>query len=138
MTQRRGIASRGKTAAIQNNERQQLTKKLIEGLLDDLQSKRIPLPILRLSDDVQPGLRIAIRDSGLVSWHTQYELPAGKDGQRTRPYIKIGDYPEMTIDRARNLTKTILALAEKGIDPMEGLHDRLIRELEEKGTRWRP
>jgi hypothetical protein len=32
----------------------------------------------------------------------------------------------------------VRALAEMGIDPQEGLHERLIRELQKEGTNWRP
>jgi hypothetical protein len=41
-----------------------------------------------------------------------------------------------TIEEARALTKTIRALAEKGIDVQSGLHERLLRELKAQGTRW--
>jgi hypothetical protein len=36
------------------------------------------------------------------------------------------------------LTKTIRALGDKGVDPQEGLHKRLLKEIAEKGTAWKP
>jgi hypothetical protein len=50
----------------------------------------------------------------------------------------LGNHPEMTIDQARELCATVKVLGEKGIDPVKGLHGRLIKELLAKGTRWRP
>jgi hypothetical protein len=49
--------------------------------------------------------------------------------------IKVGELPGTTIEEARALTKTIRALAAKGIDVQSGLHERLLRV---QGTRWRP
>ena len=44
----------------------------------------------------------------------------------------------MTVNEACDQAKTVCALADMGIDPQEGLHERLIKELREKGTAWRP
>jgi hypothetical protein len=52
--------------------------------------------------------------------------------------VKVGAIPGTTIKEARELTKTIRALAEKGIDIQDGLLPRLLRELKAWGTRWRP
>lgn len=103
-----------------------------EGLAKDLKDGRTPLDRLTVSDDMQQGLRAIVRNTGLVSFHAHYDV----DG--SRPYIKIGDYPDMTVEQARAITKTIRALADMGIDVQAGLHERLIRELKEKGTKWRP
>ena len=48
---------------------------------------------------------------------------------------KLGDHPDMSIAEARQLTRTVQTLAAIGIDPQEGLHERLIRELKAKGTK---
>src|SRR4051812_28759042 len=79
-------------------------------LLDDLQSGRIPLDRITVSDDIVPGLRAIIRNTGNVSYHVSYTV----DG--SRPYLKIGDYPAMSLERARKIARTVLALADKGID----------------------
>lgn len=45
----------------------------------------------------------------------------------------------ITIDEGRKLTETIKYLAsEYGIDPQEGLHARLRKELLHHGNKWRP
>ena len=40
--------------------------------------------------------------------------------------IDIGEAPEMTIDRARKIARSIIAIAEKEIDPRDGVHKRLV------------
>lgn len=127
---------RGLSPRINNKDelpkRVEFNANLLERIATDLQTKRIPLPRITVSDEVQPGLRAIMRDTGLISFHVSYDV----DG--TRPFLKIGDHPAMKIDEARELAKTIRALADMGIDPTLGLHERLIRELQAKGTRWRP
>lgn len=128
-TRRRGIASdKGvdkKVASFDN--------KTLEGLAEDLQSQRIPLDRITVTDHEVANLRAVIRNTGLISYHVQYSLPDG-----SRPFMKIGNFPDMPIKTARELTRTVTSLAAKGIDPQEGLHERLIRELLEKGDRWKP
>lgn len=105
----------------------------LEALAKDLKEERIPLDKVTISDTQVSGLRAIIRKSGAISYHANY---TARDG--SRPYLKIGDYPKMSINQARQITDTIHALAAKGIDPVEGLHERLMRELLEKGEKWRP
>lgn len=85
-----------------------------------------------MSDNVVTGLQCMVRKTGLISYHVGYSY----DG--SRPVLKLGNHPEMTVAEARELAKTVRALADMGIDPQEGLHERLIRELKAKGTKWRP
>jgi hypothetical protein len=85
-----------------------------------------------VSDRVVSGLRAIVRNTGEISYHVNYHV--GNE----RPYLKIGQHPKTTIAEARELARTVLALAERGIDPAAGLHERLIRELKEKGEKWRP
>ncbi|KRQ11888.1 hypothetical protein AOQ73_05635 [Bradyrhizobium pachyrhizi] len=78
-----------------------------------------------------------IHKSGLISFHCSYYVG------ENRPFMKLGDLNEdspnhITLDDARDLTKTIKALGEKGIDVQEGLHRRLIKELKKEGLKWRP
>jgi hypothetical protein len=93
-----------------------------------------------VSDDLVVGLRALITKDGVVTYHANYHL-GGVGGKRG--YLRLGTLDakapdHISLDDARELTKTIKALADKGIDPESGLHTRLIRELKEKGTRWRP
>lgn len=121
-----------KRAVTSNVPAATFTGEMLEGLAADLKSGRIPLPRVNVSDDVQVGLRAIIRNTGNISFHANY------DYQDSRPWFKIGDYPDMSIKKARELTFTIRELASKGIDVQAGMHERLLRELEERGTKWRP
>lgn len=107
------------------------TPDVFLALVEDMQSERVPLNRITMSDEVATGLQVIIRKTGQISYHVQYTY---KD---VRPVLKIGDHPQMTVPRARNLAKTIVELARNGIDVQQGLHERLIRELEEQGTNWR-
>jgi hypothetical protein len=111
--------------------------KTLLAIAEDLQSGKLPLERVRVSDDMVVGLRAVVNRSGLVTLHASYEI-----GDQ-RPFMKIGSVNKdaedhITIEEARELTKTIKALADKGVDVQDGLHRRLIRELKEKGTAWRP
>lgn len=113
------------------------TRESLEGVAKDLQSGRLPLQRTQVSDDLVAGLRAQIHKSGLISFHVSYNV-----GDK-RPFMNIGslneDEPDhITITEARNLAKTIKALGDKGIDVQDGLHKRLLRELNEKGANWRP
>jgi len=103
-----------------------------EALAKDMESGRLPLKRTTITDPLTVGLSAVIRDTGLISYHVQYSMPD------SRPMLRIGIHPEMSIDRARKIADTIKHLASIGIDPQEGLHDRLIRELEKSGNKWRP
>jgi hypothetical protein len=89
--------------------------------------------VIRISDGDCPGLRIMIRKGGGYTFHAQYRVA----GRNRRPMIMLGSPPEMSLDEARDLTRTIIELARKGIDVADGLHKRLMRELKAQGTAWR-
>ncbi|NVO13843.1 MAG: DUF4102 domain-containing protein [Rhodoplanes sp.] len=104
---------------------------MFERLADDLKSGHIPSKKYTLSDTVVTGLRVIIRNTGGISYHVQYTV--GDD----RPYLKLGDYPDMSVSEARNLARTVTGLAGMGIDVQDGLHERLVRELKAEGLKWR-
>jgi hypothetical protein len=88
---------------------------------------------LTVSDNVVTGLRAVVRaTTGAVTFHVDYTI-----GDR-RPYLLLGTLDDLSIEDARGLALTVKALAAKGVDPAEGLHTRLIRELREQGEKWRP
>jgi hypothetical protein len=89
---------------------------------------------LRMSDNACPGLRIIIRHGNQATFHCQYTVAGRK---KVRPSIMLGTWPEMSLEKARAVTRTIMALAKIGIDVSAGLEKRLVRELEEQGTNWR-
>lgn len=114
-------------------------EKMLFQTAKDLQSGRIPTERVRYSDDVVPGLRYVINQSGLVTFHCQYEIPDTK----FRGMILLGSLNEdapnhMTIPEARKLAGVVQELASHGVDVQLGLHSRLIRELKKEGTSWRP
>jgi|KBSMisStaDraftv2_1062788.scaffolds.fasta_scaffold1897613_1 Arm DNA-binding domain len=94
--------------------------------------KKTSLPRAMISDPVEPGLRVMVRKSGSISFHVHYTVGT------SRPMIDIGEAPEMTIDRARKIARSIIAIADKGIDPRDGLHKRLVAEIEKVGDKWKP
>lgn len=103
----------------------------LKGLAEDLKTGRLPLERVTVTDNIQTGLRAIVRGTGLISFHVQYAV--GDE----RPYLKIGDFPEMTIEKARKIARTVINLGARGIDPTKGLHDRLINELDKQGDKWR-
>lgn len=119
-------------------EKSEFTEEMLFAAAEDLKAGRLKLERLRFSDDMVVGLRAVVnRNSGLITLHASYEV--GDD----RPYILLGSLNKgadnhITIDEARELTKTIKALGDKGIDVQDGLHKRLIKELKAQGTKWRP
>jgi Arm DNA-binding domain len=110
---------------------QVFTPEMFEKAASSLKGKSAP-KLITLSDPMTTGLQAIIRPSGAVSFHVHYHC----NGQR--PLLKLGNHPDMSIAQARELTKTVIALGNLGIDPQEGLHERLIRELQAKGIKWRP
>jgi hypothetical protein len=127
-SRRRGIASERTT----EDRRTSFDVKTLEALAEDLKSGRIPLDRITVTDDQVPNLRAVIRNTGLVSYHVQYSVNG------SRPFMKVGNFPDMPIKTARELAHTVTALAAKGIDPQAGLHERLIRELLDRGDKWKP
>lgn len=132
MTQARRKLSPTRGSAKDKDIKAVFTPTVFEGLADDLAKGRIPLKRVTVSDDIVTGLRAVIRNTGLISYHVTYDV----DG--SRPYLKIGDHPQMKLEEARNLARTVQSLAEKGIDVQAGLHERLIKQLKEQGAKWRP
>lgn len=126
-----------KRSALRAAEPSKFDAKTLQALAKDLQGGRLPLERVTVSDDMVTGLRAVVYKSGLISFAISYHF----DGER--PFLKLGSLDEkaddhVTITEVRELAKTVKALADKGIDPQRGLHQRLIRELREKGTAWRP
>jgi hypothetical protein len=116
------------------------TEDMLLRTAKDLKSGRWPSERVRFADDVQPGLRAVINQSGLVTYHAQYEVDGKKE---RRGYMKIGDAnPDsddyISLTKARARVKTIKALADKGIDVQDGLHKRLLKELDQQGADWEP
>jgi hypothetical protein len=108
------------------------TIESLESFSQALKSGRMKVDKITFTDDQQPGLRAIVRTTGNISFHAHYDFKG------SRPMIKVGEWPGTPLKEARELTKTIRALADKGIDVQEGLLPRLLRELKQQGTKWRP
>jgi hypothetical protein len=126
-----------KRKALRSVEESRFTEANLAAMAKDLKSGRIMLDRTVLSDDLVVGLRAVIRKDGDVAYHASYTLGDG------RPFLKLGmldakDPDHISLAEARELTKTIKALADKGIDPQQGLHKRLIAELKRDGSNWTP
>lgn len=109
----------------------QLTDRLIEASRKDATKMKVRQ---RLSDSMAPGLRVNVYPEGLVAFSVEYRLP----GIQTRPHVKIGEWPDMSIQEARDIAATVRELGLRGIDVQLGLHTRLSQELRRDGLDWRP
>lgn len=132
---RRPRQRRGKLAV--PAEKSKITTDMLFATAEELNSGKIPLERMRYADDRVVGLRMVVNATKTITFHVAYECGDA------RQYLLLGslnkDRPDyITLDEARELAKTVKVLAAKGIDPQDGLHKRLMRELKEKGTAWRP
>jgi hypothetical protein len=114
------------------------TEEFFHQVAKDMQSGKWPAKRVQHSDDMVTGLRAQVFPTGLISYHVSYYC--GEE----RPFIMIGyghdkkDPLYLSVQEARQVAKTIIALADKGINVQDGLLPRLIRELKRDGEKWRP
>jgi hypothetical protein len=121
------------------HEKSAFTEESLKILARDLKNGRLPLERTIISDDRMIGLRAMVTKDGRVTFHASYHY-----GNK-RPFMMIGELTDdrknpdrITIEDAREITKTIKYLGDMGIDPQEGLQRRLVAELKRDGTKWRP
>ena len=127
-------------SALKAHEASKFTEDVLKALAKDLQSGRLPLERTTVSDDKVIGLRAMVSKTGAISLHASYHLAD------RRPMMFLGELTDdkknpdrITIEEARRLTEIVKALADEyGIDPQEGLHQRLRKELLRDGMKWRP
>jgi len=117
---------------LKSHDQSVFTEEMLTSLARDLKSRRLPMDRQQISDDLVTGLRAIITKDGRVTFHASYTLG------ESRPFLILGEMGKISLTQARELTKTIKALAANGINVQEGLHERLIRELLTKGVKWRP
>jgi hypothetical protein len=121
-----------KRKPLRDVEESVFTEATLAAMAKDLKSRRLVLDRTTVSDDLVVGLRALITKDGNVTYHASYHFGD------TRPLLKLGvldpKHPDhISLDDARELTKTIKALADKGIDPQDGLHRRLDPRTEREG-----
>lgn len=120
-------------------EKSKFDADTLMALAKDMQSGKIPLERMRISDDHVVGLRAVVNRSGHTTLHVSYEI-AGSD---ERPFWKLGDVNKdsdeyISVDDARELAKTVKALGHMGINVEAANRKRLIAELVRDGAKWRP
>lgn len=79
-----------------------LTKRLVEAAV----------PGQCLSDCEVRGFRVVVSPKGTRRFVVHYRLPHGRQST-----IRLGSFPTLTVDEARELAREQLALVRKGIDP---------------------
>lgn len=125
----------------QNNDI--FTEPNLRAIVEDL--KRGPMKVnkrVTVCDPIVTGLRAVVSRSGSIALSACYSV------DDSRPLIKLGELnaphydPEyLSINDARELTKTIKALADRGISIEEEVgkvRQKLLREVLDKGDKWRP
>lgn len=128
---------------MRNDRNDVFTESNLRALVDDL--KRGPMKVnkrVTVCDPIVTGLRAVVSRSGGIALSACYTF------DESRPLVKLGEMgapehdPEyMTIDDARELTKVIKALADRGINIEEEIgkvRQKLLRDVLEKGEKWRP
>jgi hypothetical protein len=118
-------------------EKQQVTwsPESFKTLRADVIAGRHPSKRPQITDSLVPGLRARFEASGDIGFYVHYSLVSG---DKDRFQQLIGYYPEMSIEEARRIANVAKHLADHGINIQDGLLPRLIRELQEYGTTWRP
>lgn len=118
-------------------EKSKFDKETLLAIGKDLQSGKLPLERVRVSDDMVVGLRAVVNRSGLCTLHVSYAV--GDD----RPFKLLGSLNDgedntISINEARALARTIKALGDKGINVDKANDQRLLKELRRDGPAWRP
>jgi hypothetical protein len=121
--------------------------KRFEEFVTDMQSGRNPLQRMHLTDTEGNGLRVIIRRTSKITYHCHYfapDPPEDSDDEDfeiaggKRPLQKIGSYPATSVATVRHRAMVISTLAKNGIDFRWGMLPRLLKEIDEKGLKWRP
>ena len=120
-------------------EASKFTVENIEGTAELISSGKLPLHRTSIGDDVVTGLRASFHPSSLITYVVMYTVGDKRSsitiGVHDPDHKKNKNPDHLSIAEARELAKTIKAIADKGIDPQEGLHRRLIKELKRDGVK---
>lgn len=126
-----------------------ITPEILAHFRKDFESKKLgKMDRVRLTDNIQSGMRVIINKSGLITFYANYTMRT-KDGNE-RPYFTIGHYPEEFelkrnprlgdefIADMRDVATIIRNLADMGIDVQAGLHERIVAEIRAERESWTP
>ena len=71
---------------------------------------------LEWADTVVPPLRLRVSDKGAKHWSVVYRVSGAGDGGKkgSMKRMSLGDYPRITIAKARDAARDALDLAERG------------------------
>lgn len=93
--------------------KKKITKTLVESAATPQNSK------LLIWDETVSGFHVVIRPSGRKSFYAFYRLRNHK--QQT---VKLGDFPAMTVEEAREKCKSLMNQAFDGVDPLAVIRER--------------
>ena len=93
--------------------KQKITKTLIEG------AQALNNTELKIWDTILSGFFVSVRPSGRKSFYAYYRLRNHKQQK-----IKLGDFPAMTVEEARERYKELTNQAFGGIDPVAAIRER--------------
>ena len=82
------------------------------------------------TDPLTEGLRAKFETSGRVTFYAHVTV---NDTDKTRIQQEMGNWPDMSIEEAREIKGIIQALADDGVNVKDAG-----RELRQYGRRWRP
>lgn len=113
------------------------TEEYFHQTAEQMRTGRAPMKRMQHSDEMVAGLRAQVFPSGIISYHVSFYV--GDE----RPFMMIGyankDSPlYLTVQEAREVAKTVIALGKRGVNPQDGLLPRLLKELRRDGERWKP
>lgn len=91
-----------------------------------------------ISDKTVPGLRAHVSRLGAVSFCVDYHVGVGPRLSLHRSWFKIGNYPDVQLEKARQIATSIIKVAERWIDPVVEVENRFIREILSQGEDWKP
>ena len=95
--------------------KEKITKSLIEGVSPPENSR------LFIWDTILSGFHVIVRPSGRRSFYAFYRLRNHK--QQT---VKLGDFPAMTVEAAREKYKELTSQAFDGLDPVAVIRERAL------------
>ena len=93
--------------------KQKITKTLIEGAQAPGNSE------LKIWDTILSGFFVSVRPSGRKSFYAFYRLRNHKQQK-----IKLGDFPAMTVEEAREKYKELTNQVFDGVDPVAAIRER--------------
>lgn len=99
--------------------------------IEDINLEKVSFPLMQKSDRISfssreiKGLNFHFKRNGRKEWHFRYTSPT--DGRRTT--FKLGNYPNMGYQEAKEKVFYLQSTLNKGIDPVEHKHLERINKV---------